>query len=294
MSGCWRAASRSSPAPAAGSAARTRSSWPRTAPRSSSTTSASRSAGEGTGESPADEVVAEIEAAGGRAVANGADVADFEQAAAMVQQAIDDVRRARHPGQQRRLRARPDARQHLRGGVGRGDPGAPQGPLRAAAARRRLLAGRGQGGPPARGPRHQHVVRRRPAGLGRPGDVLRRQGRHRRAHAGRRPGDGPLRRHRQRHRAGRQDPDDRGRLRHLGDGAARGQLADRRLARLRGGRRRHRPGHRDRRRHDHRRDRLGARPVRATPAGAGTPPRSAPRCASCSPRRRRPEPVYGA
>ena len=46
-------------------------------------------AGEGTGESPADEVVAEIEAAGGRAVANGADVADFEQAEAMVRQAID-------------------------------------------------------------------------------------------------------------------------------------------------------------------------------------------------------------
>jgi NAD(P)-dependent dehydrogenase (short-subunit alcohol dehydrogenase family) len=45
--------------------------------------------GEGTGDSPADEVVAAIEAAGGRAVANGADVADFEQAAAMVQQAID-------------------------------------------------------------------------------------------------------------------------------------------------------------------------------------------------------------
>jgi NAD(P)-dependent dehydrogenase (short-subunit alcohol dehydrogenase family) len=45
--------------------------------------------GEGTGETPAHEVVAEIEAAGGRAVANGADVADFEQAAAMVQQAVD-------------------------------------------------------------------------------------------------------------------------------------------------------------------------------------------------------------
>ncbi len=45
--------------------------------------------GEGTGESPADEIVSAIEAAGGRAVANGADVADFEQAAAMVQQAID-------------------------------------------------------------------------------------------------------------------------------------------------------------------------------------------------------------
>jgi NAD(P)-dependent dehydrogenase (short-subunit alcohol dehydrogenase family) len=46
-------------------------------------------AGEGTGESPADEVVAMIRDAGGEAVANGADVADFEQAAAMVQQAID-------------------------------------------------------------------------------------------------------------------------------------------------------------------------------------------------------------
>ncbi|MGN6724200.1 MAG: SDR family oxidoreductase [Marmoricola sp.] len=45
-------------------------------------------AGEKT-ESPADEVVAEIEALGGRAVANGADVADFAQAEAMVRQAID-------------------------------------------------------------------------------------------------------------------------------------------------------------------------------------------------------------
>jgi NAD(P)-dependent dehydrogenase (short-subunit alcohol dehydrogenase family) len=40
-------------------------------------------------DSPADEVVAEIEALGGEAVVNGADVADFDQAAAMVQQAID-------------------------------------------------------------------------------------------------------------------------------------------------------------------------------------------------------------
>ena len=46
-------------------------------------------AGEGEGASPADQVVAEIEAAGGRAVANGADVADFAQAEAMVRQAID-------------------------------------------------------------------------------------------------------------------------------------------------------------------------------------------------------------
>ncbi len=40
-------------------------------------------------DSPAHEVVAEIEALGGEAVVNGADVADFEEAGAMVQQAID-------------------------------------------------------------------------------------------------------------------------------------------------------------------------------------------------------------
>jgi NAD(P)-dependent dehydrogenase (short-subunit alcohol dehydrogenase family) len=45
--------------------------------------------GEGAASEVAHEVVAEIEALGGKAVANGADVADFEQAAAMVQQAID-------------------------------------------------------------------------------------------------------------------------------------------------------------------------------------------------------------
>jgi NAD(P)-dependent dehydrogenase (short-subunit alcohol dehydrogenase family) len=45
----------------------------------------------GTGEdaSPAQQVVAEIESRGGEAVADGANVADFEQAGAMVQRAID-------------------------------------------------------------------------------------------------------------------------------------------------------------------------------------------------------------
>ena len=46
-------------------------------------------AGENGGDSPAHEVVAEIEAMGGEAVVNGADVADFDAAAAMIQQAID-------------------------------------------------------------------------------------------------------------------------------------------------------------------------------------------------------------
>jgi NAD(P)-dependent dehydrogenase (short-subunit alcohol dehydrogenase family) len=41
-------------------------------------------------DSPADEVVEAIQELGGEAVTNGADVADFEQAAAMVQQAIDE------------------------------------------------------------------------------------------------------------------------------------------------------------------------------------------------------------
>ena len=115
--------------------------------------------GEGSASEVAHEVVAEIEALGGAAVANGADVADFEQAAAMVRQAIDTLRRARHPGQQRRLRARPDAGEHLRGGVGRRHPGPPQGPLRAAAARRRVVAQRGQGGTPAGRAGDQHVAR---------------------------------------------------------------------------------------------------------------------------------------
>ncbi len=45
--------------------------------------------GEGTAETPAEEVVGLIRAAGGEAVVNTADVADFAQAEAMVQQAID-------------------------------------------------------------------------------------------------------------------------------------------------------------------------------------------------------------
>jgi NAD(P)-dependent dehydrogenase (short-subunit alcohol dehydrogenase family) len=45
--------------------------------------------GEGHDDTPAQQVVQEIEALGGAAVANDANVADFEQAAAMVQQAID-------------------------------------------------------------------------------------------------------------------------------------------------------------------------------------------------------------
>jgi len=45
--------------------------------------------GDGGSSSPADDVVAEIRAAGGEAVANGADVSDWEQTGAMVQDAVE-------------------------------------------------------------------------------------------------------------------------------------------------------------------------------------------------------------
>ena len=45
--------------------------------------------GEEAGGTPAEQVVAEIEAAGGTAITNGADVADWDQAEAMVAQAVD-------------------------------------------------------------------------------------------------------------------------------------------------------------------------------------------------------------
>jgi NAD(P)-dependent dehydrogenase (short-subunit alcohol dehydrogenase family) len=45
--------------------------------------------GEGDGHAPADQVVAEIKAAGGQAIANGANIADFAQAGYLVKQTID-------------------------------------------------------------------------------------------------------------------------------------------------------------------------------------------------------------
>lgn len=48
-----------------------------------------RSDGEGADEGPAREVVAEIEAMGGEAIVNGADVTDFDQAGELVAQAVD-------------------------------------------------------------------------------------------------------------------------------------------------------------------------------------------------------------
>ena len=66
--------------------------------------------GAGADESPANEVVAEIEAAGGEAVANADDIADWQGAQNLVNSAIDAFGEPRHPRQQRRHPARPRAR----------------------------------------------------------------------------------------------------------------------------------------------------------------------------------------
>ena len=132
------------------------------------------------------------------------------------------LRRPRHPRQQRRDPARPDAREHDRGGVGRRHRGAPEGPLRTASPRRRLLARALEGRRGGARPRHQHVepvgsVRERGAG-----QLRRGQGRDRRADADRRAGARPLRRHRQLPRTQRAHAHDRGHLRRAG--RARGGL----------------------------------------------------------------------
>ena len=74
--------------------------------------------GSGRDASPASEVVAAIKKAGGEAITNGEDVSDWKGAKAMIDAAIDALRQARHPHQQRRHPARPHAHQHGRERVG--------------------------------------------------------------------------------------------------------------------------------------------------------------------------------
>ena len=95
--------------------------------------------------SPAELVVEAIRADGGRAVASGHDVSDWEQAAELVQLAVDAFGDAARAGQQRRHPAGPDPGQHGRVRLGRRAAGAPQGPRRADQARDGVLARPGQG-----------------------------------------------------------------------------------------------------------------------------------------------------
>ena len=79
--------------------------------------------------------------AGGEAVANYDDVADWDGAEHLVDQAIDTFGGARHRREQRRHPARRIDREHDRGRLRLGDPRAPQGHVRHDPPRRRLLAG---------------------------------------------------------------------------------------------------------------------------------------------------------
>ena len=129
--------SSSSRARAAASVAGTRWSSPGRARRSWSTTSAPSST------AAVDRPVRPARSStrsgrpGGEAVANGDDVADWEGAQRLVQTAVDSFGRLDVLVNNAGLPARPDDRVDLRGGVGRGDPGPPQGPLRADPLRRR-------------------------------------------------------------------------------------------------------------------------------------------------------------
>ena len=77
----------------------------------------------------------------GEAVANGDDVADWDGAQRLVADRGRRVRRPRRAGEQRRVPARPHGRDHVRGGVGRGHPGPPEGPLRPTRFAADVLAG---------------------------------------------------------------------------------------------------------------------------------------------------------
>ena len=144
--------------------------------------------GSGADPGPAHEVVAESEAMGGRAVVNGSDVTDFDDAAVMVRQAVDTFGRldvlVNNAGIIRDKMVFSMGEQdwddvvgvHLKGHFC---------PTRHAAA---PLAGRGQGRPRRRRPHREHRVAVGPVRQRGSGQLRRRQGRDRLVHAGVRSG----------------------------------------------------------------------------------------------------------
>ena len=246
------------------------------------------------GGSAAQGVVDEITAAGGEAVASGANVADWAQAEGLIQTAVDtfgglDVLVNNAGIVRDRMFANTSEEEfdaviavHLKGHFAT---------MRHAAAYWRAQSKAGK--------TVDARIINTSSGAGLQGSVgqgelQRRQGRHRGDDAGRRRRDGPLRRHRQRDRPVGAHPDDRdGLRRHDGDPgrrlrrhgagehlAAGGVAGQRRIAR------RHRQGVRGRGRQDPRRRGLGARP-QVDKGARGIPPSSAPSSPTCSPRRAR-------
>ena len=169
--------------------------------------------GSGSDSRPAQQVVEEIEATGGKAVANFDSCSSWKARRRARQAGRRHVRRPQHPRQQRRDPARQDELQHGGGRLGLRHRRAPQGPLRAVALRREVLARSGQGRRRGLRPHHQHRERVRPVRQRRPDQLRRRQGRHRRDDHRHRPRARQDRCHRQRDRAARPHPDDRADLR---------------------------------------------------------------------------------
>ena len=179
---------------------------PRTAPGSIVNDAGVATDGSSTAEDPAAEVVAEIERAGGEAVAQRGDIGDCRC------RRRSRATRARHVGpprrrdQQRGLRPAAHGVQPRRRRMGRRDPRAPARHVRRVAPGVPPLARAGEGARHHLRTVDQH--RDRAAALRRRGPVeLRRgQGGHRRVHRGGRDRDGALRRDRQRDHARRQHP----------------------------------------------------------------------------------------
>ena len=156
------------------------------------------------------EVVEEIEALGGEAVANTDDISDWDgrrEAGASRRSTpsgeldvlVNNAGILRDRMLANMTEAEWDAviKVHLKGTAG---------PSHFAAA---LLARAVEGGRRGRRAHHQHQLAVGHLRQHRPDQLRRGQGRHRRLHHHRRHGAGPLRRHRQRHRPGRPDPHDR-------------------------------------------------------------------------------------
>ena len=222
---CSTARWRSSPAQDEASGAKRHSCSPARAPGSSSTTSAPGCTARASQDAhPAEEVVGAHQ--GERRRRRGQRRRHQHVGRRQERRRPGDrhLRLARHPGQQRRDPARQDVLQHGRVGLGRRDPGPPQGPLRRHPPRRRVLAQPGQVGRGRHRPHHQHVLGGRPLRQRRPGQLRRGQGGHRRAHLGRGPRARPLRRHVQRHRAPGPHPHDRDHLRRRRHERRRGRL----------------------------------------------------------------------
>ena len=159
--------------------------------------------GSGGAASPADDVVREIQAAGGQAAPSYESVTTMAGGAADRRDGDRPLRADRRRGQQRRDRARPDDLQHDRGGVGRGHRRPPEGHLRPDPGGRAALPRA------AVGAVRQHDVDVRPGRQRGAGELRRGEARDRRAHPRDRARHGAVQRDGELHLAVRLDAADR-------------------------------------------------------------------------------------